>query len=222
MRGSVGRKRRRQPAADHLRHRIDRIDRIARHLHRTLSIVLAIVLLGVQVALIALAALAATPPAFRSVGTGIAAGATSIIISTPPGVVAGDIMIAQVAAHENLNNVTSPAGWSLIRLDKGGGGSITQGLWWKEASNSEPTSYTWTVTSQNEMSGAIAAYTGVDPGSPINAHGGIVSSNTTDVVAPSIVTTVSDTLLVGFWAVRDQTTVTPPGVMTERWDFDNA
>ncbi|TDI57172.1 MAG: tandem-95 repeat protein [Acidobacteria bacterium] len=72
------------------------------------------------------------------------------------------------------------------------------------------------------MSGAIAAYTGVDTISPINAHGGAVSSNTTDVVAPSIAPTVSDMLLVGFWLVRDETNVTPPSVMTERWDFDNA
>ncbi|MDH3539577.1 MAG: right-handed parallel beta-helix repeat-containing protein, partial [Acidimicrobiia bacterium] len=171
----------------------------------------------------ALVALTPSPPSptFRSVGTGSAQNTTSITINTPPGVVAGDVMIAQVTAHEKWDEVTPPAGWTFIRSDRSVGQEVSQGLWWKVASGSEPPSYTWTIDKNATMSGSISAYTGVDTSNPIDAHGGQINSNTTAVQAPSITTRTQSTLLVGLWGVVYRTSVTPPASMVERWDIDN-
>jgi hypothetical protein len=164
-------------------------------------------------------------PTFKSVDTaggGIPDGGT-LDLPVPAGVVAGDLLIAQVAYNApNTGSITPvDAGWNLIDLLKHPTLDIMQGLYWREATGSEPAQYSFTLTSgaANTAAGAIAAYSGVDTTSPIDAALGQTNGNSTSIDAPSITTTQVGTTLIGFFAVRDDGSMTSPGGMTERWDI---
>ncbi len=183
-----------------------------------LVLLAAVALLLAGLPLISHSVEAATPPAFRSVGTGSANNDFFIDIATPPGVVAGDIMLAQVTARLKNVVVTPPAGWFLIRNDRNNGQEISQHLYWRAASGSEPATYRWNVDNPTRMSGAVSAYSGVDITYPIDAHSGQTKSNQTAIEAPSVTTRTSDTLLVGFFGAGYATTIAAPGTMTQRWE----
>ncbi|MGI9608992.1 MAG: cadherin domain-containing protein, partial [Acidimicrobiia bacterium] len=101
---------------------------------------------------------------------------------------------------------------------------IMQGLYWKEATGSEPAQYSFNVSSTktDSASGAIAAYSGVDTTNPVDAVAGQANGTSTSIVAPSIVTTQPGTTLIAFFAVRDDGTISPPGTMMERWDVNSS
>ncbi|HSR44476.1 MAG TPA: immunoglobulin-like domain-containing protein [Acidimicrobiia bacterium] len=163
-------------------------------------------------------------PTFKSVATGggLIPSGTNINLPVPAGVVAGDLLIAQVAYSANsTGSITPPAGWNLIHLLKHPTSGIMQGLYWREATASEPAQYGFLLVSgaTDAASGAIGAYSGVNMASPIDAFGGQVNGLTTSLVAPSITTTQPGTTLIAFFAVRDDGAITPPVGMNERWDI---
>jgi hypothetical protein len=83
---------------------------------------------------------------------------------------------------------------------------------------SEPTSYSFILSSAQSATGGVLAYTGVDPVTPIDASGGVASAASTSITAPSITSTGANRLLVGLFATAALTTETPPSGMTERFD----
>lgn len=101
---------------------------------------------------------------------------STVTIPKPEGIVAGDLLVAQIATMTYIS--TAPAGWTLIREDKSGDGfsDVRQGIYWKIAGSSEPPSYTWIPggTISYEAVGGITAWTGVDTGSPIAGSSGAV------------------------------------------------
>jgi len=80
---------------------------------------------------------------FRSGATNqTGSGATSIAVNVPAGVVAGDVMIASIAA-EGGGNFTAPSGWSSTNLFAGATKFGTGGVYFHVAGSSEPSSYSW-------------------------------------------------------------------------------
>src|SRR6185437_14767847 len=107
----------------------------------------------------------------RSVATGSTSAAGSqVVIPVPAGVLANDVMIAQVTVRGGTGTtLTAPAGWSLVRRDNDTGGQIAEGIYVHVVTGaSEPTSYTWTFSAGNDAAGGMAAYTGVNTASPID------------------------------------------------------
>src|SRR6185437_11052600 len=158
---------------------------------------------------------------------GIATGSTSaasdhVTISVPAGVLANDVMVAQMAVRGGSSTALSaPAGWTQIRRDSDTTSQITEGLYYHVVTGVEPASYTWTFTAGNDAAGGIADYTGVDTASPIDASGGQANASSTSVTAPSINIPAgnnSDRLLALF-AIPNSSTMTLPGVLTGRWNF---
>jgi hypothetical protein len=89
------------------------------------------------------------------------------------------------------------------------------------ATANEPASYVFTFSkSTTAATAGIAAYRGVDPTAPIDAHGAQVTSKAaTRGTAPSIaVTTQGATLIVVFGSASDVTATAAIG-MTERYDL---
>lgn len=148
-------------------------------------------------------------------------------ITKPAGIVKNDVMVATLTDiwGEVANQWAAPAGWTLIRYDRV---AATTGAakYWKRAGGAEPASYawTWSAVGNNEATGKIQAYSDViTTGDPVDVHGADTSGTGTSVIAPSITTTVANTMLVGsFVGTRVATTTTPPGGMTERIDVNNA
>ncbi|MDQ3652862.1 MAG: Ig-like domain-containing protein, partial [Acidobacteriota bacterium] len=119
--------------------------------------------------------------------------------------------------------VTAPAGWTLIRrTDQGNPVGATASVlsYFRVAGTAEPATYLWTFDRSRRALGSITSYTNVDPTAPINASGGQANSTAAAAVtAPSITTTVANTMLVGLFCLHDFATLTPPAGMTEQLDF---
>lgn len=88
-----------------------------------------------------------------------------LVIPRPAGVVAGDVLVASVASTGGVTS--APSGWTELGEQATGGGpeGVRQSVYWKVASGSEPSSYSWSVS--GDVSGGITAWTGVDNAAPI-------------------------------------------------------
>ncbi len=160
---------------------------------------------------------AATAPSFRS-SSASSGDAASAVVSLPAGVQPNDVLVAQITRDKDTAAVTPPAGWILIREDIFAS-KIVQALFYKVSGASEPADYTFALSESSKFSAALAAYSGVDTASPIDADSGTDIPAGDPFSAPSITTTVSDVRLVAFFANLGPDPVTPATGMTERWDF---
>src|SRR5262249_26338176 len=146
-----------------------------------------------------------------------------------PTVSAGDVMIASMTVKGGSAAVlvTVPTGWTQIaRADNDTNVSLIS--YWKMASPSEPTSYTWTIQDQTRAEGGITAYSGVDPSSPID----VSSTNTgrSKVAVASAVTTSSpNEEIIALFATEVGTTSTSgyfsaptTTSMTQKYNVSNA
>lgn len=100
-------------------------------------------------------------------------------------------------AYVSTYDPTTLDGWNLIRKgDTYGSGAIATASYWKAATGSEPSTYTWTISGDKGI--FCTAWTGVDTADPINAQngrGGSASNST----APSVDPTAEDCMLVVFY-----------------------
>lgn len=160
---------------------------------------------------------AATPSLLQSVSVATSAPQTSIAIPAPPGIVAGNVMLAVIDARLYRSGaITPPSGWSLVRRDSGTSqGDFSQAIYVRVTGASEPASYTWTSSASVSLAGAILMYEGVDTANPILASSGLIANSTSRILAPSVAA-VTDAAIVGLFGNNGRTTTTPPPGMTER------
>ncbi len=159
----------------------------------------------------------ATPAiTFRS-STTTGGDGSPITLARPTGTAAGDVLIAHVALRDDVP-LTAPAGWASINTSSTAPYST---VYYKVAGGSEPTSYTWIPSSGVRYAAGLGAWSNVRNVSPIHARAA-GSGKGSSIVAPSVTTTRSDTMLVAFWSISDNGGVTVPATMTERWDIDSS
>src|SRR5439155_456970 len=93
------------------------------------------------------------------------------------------------------------------------GSTVTTATFWKVAGTAaaDPGPYAFTVSSSS-VAGGISTYFNVDTTNPINASSGAVSSS-----APSITTTVANTMLVACFGRSGSSAIGAPSGMTERF-----
>ena len=147
---------------------------------------------------------------------------STIDVPVPAGVVAGNVLIAQIAYNTGATgSITPPAGWNTIDVLTNTTNPMMQGLYWRVATGSEPTHYSFTLSTDKSetATGAILAYADVDTANPIDAVAGQTNAPGSSVVAPSITTTQPNTMLVALYANRGNDYVDPPAGMTERLDI---
>jgi outer membrane protein assembly factor BamB len=181
-----------------------------------LAVVLA---LGPALALPAPAAEAAI--AFRSAASKDQNGsAASITINRPTGTVKGDVMVAIIAVRPSTVAITAPGGWTLVRRDDNPNGeSNTLAVYRRVAGSSEPASYTWSFSSNTGNAGGILSFSGVDNTSPVDVHGGaLTTSASTSITAPSVTTTAAGAMVVTGHEYTSSRRWTPPAGMTEAFD----
>ncbi len=96
---------------------------------------------------------------------------------------------------------------------------MTQSVYYRVATASEPSSSTWTLSSSQTVAGLILAYQGVDPLVPVLGSSGLVStSSSTSITAPSVDVPVGGAFVVGLFGIAANTSITPPTMFTERLD----
>ena len=150
----------------------------------------------------------------QSASSGSSSSATSLAISRPAGTVANDVMVASITARTGSGTPTitppSGGGWTLIVNTNAS--TLTTATFWKVAGTAaaDPGPYAFTVSSSS-VAGGISAYFNVDTTNPINASNGAVSSS-----APSITTTVANTMLVACFGRSGSSAIGAPSGMTDR------
>jgi len=122
-----------------------------------------------------------------------ASDATSLAVSRPA-VSAGNLLIAAVATDGDTSaSITAPSGWTLI--NRGSYNSeVTLGAWYKIATGTEPASYTFSWTGNQQSYGWIMRFTGHNASSPINTSSATGGSSSTPT-SPAVTTTVANCLI---------------------------
>ncbi len=155
-------------------------------------------------------------PVWQSTTTATSGGATSLAVSKPASVAAGDLLVAHLTVR-NIETLTQPTGFTVVK-------SMVAGVWQsavavRVADGTEGATFTWAWTSSTKAVSAMTRVTGAHQTSPVNVVGatGTIASTTT-TAAPSVTTTVDDCLLFGFGVSADNNSWTAPAGMTERYD----
>lgn len=158
----------------------------------------------------------------------------NITINKPAGVIAGDLMLVNIAKGGNRTTNPSSGGWTFITgADLGGGTQRYGGVLYKIAGAAEPANYTFALgAGTNSASGGIVAFSGVNTTTPFDVAPGTISvqPSQTGVVANSITTVTANTAIVMFGqAAGDNPTwinanwnTTSPGALTELFDVNQA
>lgn len=136
----------------------------------------------------------------------------SLVLSMPSGAQAGDVLIAQVASRlPSGQTLTAPAGWTLIGSMPGI--DVANWAFYRVASASEPSSYTWTWSAQpsGQNGGSISAWRGVDNSAAVDAA--LINTgrvNSASITAPSISPSSSSAMLLSLFATEQSGNIAPP------------
>jgi chitodextrinase len=144
---------------------------------------------------------------------GANATATSLSVTRPVGVVAGDVLVASVDV-DRKPTVTPPSGWTQVRRDDNNS-LLRKVTYVRVAGADEPESYTWALSSSRAASGTVVAYRGVDVANPLEAVVGQINAASTSVTAPSVTTISPGARVVSFFGHGIATDMAAPPEMAE-------
>jgi len=165
--------------------------------------------------------------ALRGTATTSSSTSASITINRPTAVLQGDVMLVNISHLGNNGSDPSLTGWTLVRSGNfQGGGSPRKGaVLYKVAGASEPTSYTFTLsTGVTNAVGSIVAFSGVDPATPIEVSSQITNTSATTTVQPASISTSANAAVILFGQAASNptwsnwSTATSPGTLTELYD----
>jgi hypothetical protein len=152
---------------------------------------------------------------FRAVATATTGGPT-LTIPKPAGLVAGDVMVAQIIRDGGVYSMT-PSGWTLIQSQAN---DLGHHLYYKVATSADvgAASFSWTV--DQKAAGAIVAYSGVDGTTPLNgAVPAALIGDSNALSAPAVSPATSNGMRLAFFGLRKEGSMSTPASMTERYDF---
>ncbi len=146
-----------------------------------------------------------------------ATGATSVTVTKPAAVVAGDLMLMGLVINSTTPVITPPSEWVLVTSVPNGTAERTY-VYRKLAGGSEPASYQFGFSFNVKSAVGISAYSGVDVSTPVEVFLPLTNASVTAQVAPSVTTLSANTRVVRVWGVKKETSLTPPAGVTERVD----
>ncbi|MFM7310452.1 MAG: hypothetical protein ACKOZY_07570, partial [Flavobacteriales bacterium] len=156
----------------------------------------------------------------RGTATSAISTTATVTINKPTGVVAGDMMIANIGNFFNGTNTSATSsGWTLIAGTDVDRGRAT--LLYKIAGASEPASYTFDVTAfSSAATGAIVAFSGVDNTTPFDvaANSAWYTATSTSLSnIPSVSTVTDNSAVVMFGMCSRVTTQTSANFLNGNW-----
>lgn len=114
----------------------------------------------------------------------------SMTLNKPTGTATGDLMIASISTSGWYSANSGPSGWT--ELASNGSSSTT---YYKVASASEPSSYTFTGPSGGgNLAGGIASFSGVDPNTPIGDSQQTTSGTAAAITLPTATSTLAGSM----------------------------
>lgn len=151
-----------------------------------------------------------------------ATGAATIDLSVPA-CDDGDLLLMHVGARGGTGGtLTLPSGWT--QLQNRTNGTVTSHLTCYRLANSEPSSYTVTISTSQQAVGAITRYAGTRPSSPLEQNGS-ASASVTSASLSAIGVTVgwySELETVFYTHGTGDTFDTPPTGLNERYQMQSA
>jgi len=145
----------------------------------------------------------------RVTTTGAGQASDPLVISAPPFMQEGDLILIGVYAGNASSDVTCPGFTREYRTASNGG---RQTLLWKWATSSEPSTYDLDDIIGYSKTAAAIAYRGVNPTTPFE---GMSQNLTSDRVAPSRTSLGANRKLIGLWSYTGAVLGAPSG-MRER------
>ncbi|MEA5454106.1 PKD domain-containing protein [Sinomonas sp. JGH33] len=152
--------------------------------------------------------------------------ASSVTLTAPSGVAAGDVLVASITVDQNPSVASVPAGWTAMVNGLGINASSTGGAriftYYYVAGSSEPSSYTWNLSSSVRWGGGITAFRGVNTTTPLDT--GVTTAvdttySATSITLPSLTTATNGALLIGGVGLDSVVPgVTPPSGWVEPWE----
>lgn len=147
-------------------------------------------------------------------GHGLAgANSTTMNISKPTGLEAGDLMLAVIASGRSLANIASPAGWDEVTVSNGSQAlSVFTRI--ADASDAVASTFQFTQSLSGDFKGSLIRISGADQTTPVAAS---VTANSS-LIAPSITTTADNQIVIracGYLGDDGSPNVTIPGDHTE-------
>lgn len=159
-------------------------------------------------------------PVWQSSATAVGTAAAATV-ARPSGTVSDDLLVVGITFEKGSSEtVTPPAGWTLIRRTNlaNNAGMAT---YYKFAGASEPVSYGFGIQVGGKWAIGISRITGVNTSNPVDVSGAQTGGSSTSVTAPSVTTTVPNTLVLAFYTNRKAATFTAAAGTTERYDAPN-
>ena len=159
--------------------------------------------------------------------TKLASSASDITLTSPVSTQIGDLLVATVVT-ENTTTLTPPAGWTQIDQGQSNGGSVTVGVWWRNAAVAGSQGYVFGFSTGRKAYGWMTRITGHDPTDPIDAWAALPQDGTTSPISPSVTTTVDSTLILRIGGFQeDDVNLDAPGLpghspITMDWGADKA
>jgi hypothetical protein len=153
------------------------------------------------------------PISVRSASKAVIGSGTSITVAKPTGVATGDVLVASITTR-SIPGITGPTGWSRM-LTTDGTTTIRQTIWYKVATGSEPSSYTWTLTAANAGAARIVAYQGASRTAPIRTLVGKSNAASTTITSGSLAARNGDVVVAMFGTAR-ASAITPNSGLSEK------
>src|SRR5262245_34589995 len=115
-------------------------------------------------------------------------GTTSFVVTKYTSTASGHLMIVGVTIRHASATISAPDGtWTAVRaIDRNAGDTVSTQMFWKVAGGSEPSTYTFTISSSAKCAGWHGAWSGIDPSTPIDTSNADTGSSSTSAVAPTI------------------------------------
>jgi len=142
-------------------------------------------------------------------------GGTSLTIRRPPGTGPGDLLVAVVDAV-GTGAITPPTQgpWELVREEQTNK-TLRQAVYYHVVADGDGTVFVFTLDSKRAATGAIAAYSGVDPTKTLSS--GRSNASSKKISAPSVSTTPTvEAVVIGVFGTTASGGIRPPTGMFER------
>jgi hypothetical protein len=134
--------------------------------------------------------------AYKTEATTTGGSAGTITVDKPSGTVSGDVLLAHIVSDTNSKTITPPAGWDEEEGVPGDSGYSY--VFKKVAGGSEPTSYTFTYSSNSGRLGRILRFEGQKISAAISSNGQANNTASTTLTAPTITPTDANSIIVFF------------------------
>jgi hypothetical protein len=144
----------------------------------------------------------------RSTSFGSNPTASTVTVTAPAGETAGDVLVAGVAVR-GQPTITPPSGWTFVQRQQNST-TMGQALYTHGVGSSEPSAYTFTLSSSQAAAAAVFDFAGVDTANPVDVSGGQINGSGPTITAPSITTTAANDVIVGLFGIGTSTTIAAP------------